>query len=185
MRTFVAVKINPTPRMAQSIVEIRELLSGEKIKWTDVFNLHLTLRFLGDTQPDTAAAISAKLEAVAGNIPPFSFSIEHTGVFPNFRSPRVLWMGIKDTGGLNLLKNEVDEIVNSAGFMPDDRPFKPHLTLGRLKYIKNRHKVKEVIEKYQGLFQKESIDKFVYFESKLTPDGPLYSEIGKYQLSGH
>ncbi|MFW5781072.1 MAG: RNA 2',3'-cyclic phosphodiesterase [Bacteroidota bacterium] len=185
MRTFIAVKILPTPRLIKSIVEIREELAKEKIKWAETHNLHLTLRFLGDTNPETAAIISKSLEKIKSQVPPFSFIIKGTGVFPGTRAPRVLWMGIEEFEGLEFLKKHIDPLMEARGLEQEDRPFKPHLTLGRIKHLGDREKLKALLQKHAQMFQKVMVNEFIYYESVLTPDGPVYKEIGKYRLAGN
>lgn len=137
MRLFLA--INLAPEVRDSIVEAAAPLreAAPDLRWTDASRLHLTLKFL-DEQPESAVQpLVDALDGVAAKHFAFDMRVgdgEHTiGTFPNFRRPRVVWMGVANDPRLELLHHDVEVVCEQFGFELDGRPFRPHVTLVRVK----------------------------------------------------
>jgi 2'-5' RNA ligase len=96
--------------------------------------MHLTLRFLGEIDPGKVPSIDRVLEESAAEVSPFSLSLSGLGAFPGLSRPRVVWVGLTgDLQPLGRLKKSIDRGLKPLGFPLEDRPFKPHITLGRVK----------------------------------------------------
>ena len=174
-RTFIALKVEPEKIMVDCYHRIQEALRMEKIKWVDPGNLHITLRFLGDTEAGTVKGISRILEETIPAYPCPEVVFRGMGLFRNLRDPRVLWIGM-DTGPvLQELKKDLDKKLSALGFPVEERSFRPHLTLARIKFIRDRSRLEELINAYRDTeFQKNRIEEILYYESFLRQEGPRY-----------
>jgi 2'-5' RNA ligase len=112
---------------------LRSRVPAHTVRWTAPESVHLTLQFLGDVAPGDIASITDALRGVCATRSPFELALEGLGVFPNPRRPRVVWVGIVEaSGALNALQGAVADVLAPLGFPPEDRPFAPHLTVGRV-----------------------------------------------------
>jgi RNA 2',3'-cyclic 3'-phosphodiesterase len=183
LRTFVAVKIEPSPLLIQTMEDLKNKFSGEAVKWVDASKLHLTLKFLGDTLPSQVDEISEELNQVSKMFSSFSFQLEGLGFFKNKGIPRVLFAHIKEGEVLQLLAAEISNRLVKLGFEPESRPFKPHLTLARIKFLKNKKAFYQAMEKYRDtFFQPVPIYEFIFYRSVLKPEGPEYIHLGIHDL---
>jgi 2'-5' RNA ligase len=179
-RTFIAVKIEPGMAMHGCISDLREKLKGEKIKWVDAAQLHITLRFLGDTDPGQVDAVKQILEGTIPGLVRPEVVFGGLGLFRSLRDPRVLWIGMDPRDALAGLKGRLDEELTGLGFQPEEREFTPHLTLARIKFLRDREALKNLLAKYRDkVFQKHRIHELIYYESILHPGGPEYIPLKK------
>lgn len=102
------------------------------MQWVDEAKLHLTLKFLGDQPESLVSPLSAALDAAAGQSRELDLVFGAIGAFPNFRRPRVVWIGVAPDPKLELLHHNVEVACERLGLSLDGRPFRPHLTLGRV-----------------------------------------------------
>ncbi|MFO8234912.1 MAG: RNA 2',3'-cyclic phosphodiesterase [Bacteroidales bacterium] len=182
-RTFIGIKINPGDEFLNTYTKLRNELENEKIKWVDTDKFHLTLFFLGDTEEDKIEEIRLKLSNIVDEFDKFTLDLKGLGVFRDFVKPKVLWGGIYNYETLASLKNIVDKEMVKSGFTPDKRKFTPHLTIGRIKFLKNRETLKKlVLEHKHKYFDQIKINELIYYESILRPQGPQYIPIEKYVL---
>jgi RNA 2',3'-cyclic 3'-phosphodiesterase len=127
LRLFVAI---PLPAKLKAILAgLRTELDGAR--WVPIENLHLTLRFLGETHEDAAEALVGELPLIAFEA--FEVEINGVGTFPNVRDPRVLYARVVPTSYLTSLQQDVERMTESLGFEPESRPYRPHITLARLR----------------------------------------------------
>ncbi len=173
MRTFVAVEIS-----SQLVLDsIKKLQSSLKIeaKPVDAQNMHFTLMFLGEVSEQMAQKIGAQLKTI--EFAPFNISFENVGAFPKPKFPRVVWIGLDKDGGskLTLLAKKVEEKLAPLGFS-NDKPFKPHATIFR---IKNRvGDISYELAKYSAAkFGIQKVNELKFKKSTLTPSGPIYSDL--------
>jgi RNA 2',3'-cyclic 3'-phosphodiesterase len=173
MRAFVAVEIH-NDDILNSISKIQ---SDFKIKATPVNkqNIHFTLLFLGEITEESAENIKKVLSTVL--FKPIEIKLTHIGAFPNSKFPRVIWIGVDDIASKQLveLALQVEKKLEPLGFK-SDKPFKPHLTIFR---IKNKvGDISKTLEKFKGIdFGKELINELKFKQSTLTPNGPIYSDL--------
>lgn len=182
-RTFIAIKIPLEKHKQEIISDIQKGLKEEKIKWVDTWNMHVTLFFLGDTEinviPDIINEISAQLKDVKS----FQLKLDGLGVFKSIREPKVVWIGIEESISLKKIKERIDQSVEYFGFNKDNRTFKPHLTLGRIKFIQDKSNLKDVLDNFADQdFGTINVKQVMYYESTLTPKGPIYKVIKQFDL---
>ena len=131
MRLFVALNL-PTPvreALWAATERVRDL--GLPLKWVRGEGLHLTLKFLGDVADELEAELAAGLTRAAAGASSLTLALGGFGVFPDFRRPRVVWVGIAPEPGLEILQHRVEQEFAPLGFPTEARPFRPHITLGR------------------------------------------------------
>jgi 2'-5' RNA ligase len=171
--------------MLDILASFKHKLSKEKIKWVDPAIMHITITFLGDTDEDIIPAISETIKNTALGHPPFELVFRSTGIFKNLRDPRVIWIGTEISPIMQKLKEDLDNELSKFGFEKETREFRPHLTLGRIKWIKDISGLEEALKLYKDSeVQKELISGLIYYESILKPEGPEYLPILKAPLSG-
>jgi 2'-5' RNA ligase len=160
--------------------------AGDEVRWVPPANVHLTLQFLGAVPEERVAAVEAALGEAAAEARPLSLSVRGVGGFPNARRPRVLWAGLEgDLAPLAALVAGLGARLGKLGFPPEDRPFSPHLTLGR---ARDGHGAPGLAGALAGAGQAEAApwraSELVLFESHLSPRGPRYEAIARVALGG-
>jgi 2'-5' RNA ligase len=131
VRLFVALNLPPAVRQAlwEATAPLRERASA--VKWVRPEGIHLTLKFLGDVPDDRAPALAAALARAASGARALTLALGGFGVFPDFRQPRIVWVGIAPDPALEILQHRVEQEFAPLGFPTEGRPFRPHATLGR------------------------------------------------------
>jgi 2'-5' RNA ligase len=138
MRTFIAVELSPaakehvaaTARRWQAALDAQG--AGAALRWTPASNLHLTLRFLGETGAEQRREIEAALGPLAAAVPAFTLALGHLGAFPSLRRPNVVWLALRgDLPPLTALQASIEAAARRAGFAAETRAFTPHLTIAR------------------------------------------------------
>jgi 2'-5' RNA ligase len=184
IRTFVSVEI--PEKFSEQIINIQKELEKTKpdIKWVEPENFHFNLKFLGSRTEAEIAKISEKTKAVASKHKKFALSIERMGCFPSDSSPRVVWLGVKQGADeISTLAGDIDESCSKLGIEKEKRKFEPHLTLGRIRSPKNQEAlVKKINENRNIQIGTFKVSKILLMQSKLSPKGPTYSILGKYDL---
>jgi 2'-5' RNA ligase len=177
-RIFIAVKVHPDENFRSEVSMIRSALSGEKIKWTDENNIHITLVFLGDTVEDVIPAIGQMLNERCRDYGSFNLKLKGFGVFKNIRDPHVIWAGLAQSEKLAGLNRTITIGLNNMGIQTEDRHFSPHLTLGRMKIINDRDRLKSLIDFHrEDDIQDVPVTEVVLYESILGQTGPQYKPI--------
>ncbi len=130
MRAFVAVF--PPPEVRNALIEAASAIPASTFRLTAPERVHLTLKFLGDVPPQDLPRISAALQPLCDEHDPFDAVTSGFGAFPSARRARILWAGTEEgTGQLSALAQSVEARLEPEGFKREDRPFVPHITLGR------------------------------------------------------
>jgi len=186
-RIFIAVDISSEARRRVSdyIETLRKEFSNLRVGWEKAEKLHLTMKFLGDTSDERLEKLSEAVANTAREISNFKLRISETGVFPSPRNARILWLGLQDEKqSLQKLNEILESECEAVGFAREKRSFKAHLTIARLR---EPHKSKELAQKHlQNVFEEieYSVTEIVIYESKLLPQGSVYSVILKQNLQG-
>lgn len=182
-RTFVAIDIPGNSKINKCLDFMSSELAGEKIRWTTGNNLHLTLKFLGDTEEKTVVDIGTKLKELTQSLFTFSITIRNVGIFRNLRDPRIIWLGIDPCRELMQLKAEIENQMIQFGFLSEERKFSPHLTVGRIKLIENKRALQQIIETFhEQVLHQFVVPEVIYYESILRKEGPEYISLKKYKL---
>jgi 2'-5' RNA ligase len=191
IRSFIAIEI-PEPLRARVEELQRELQgAGADVKWVRAGAIHLTLKFLGSISGEKLEELTRALGPVISLWTPFELRIRGLGCFPSGRNPRVVWVGIEQ-GSLEAssLQKAVEEQATEAGFPPESRAFKPHLTLGRVRSPKGKDSLTRAIENHRDAEIGSFLASEVYlFKSELKPSGAIYTKLrtfpmGKSGISG-
>jgi 2'-5' RNA ligase len=183
IRAFIAVDLDdPVIEKVCNVVEILKSRITE-IRWLRKENLHLTLKFLGNIAESQVEPITAALRHPLGLFSPCTISAKGLGVFPDFRRPKILWVGL--TGDqLVQLAAEIESALMPLGFTPENRAFTPHLTIGR--WREGSRPAKTLRQEIDSLNDFEfgacAVRQIVLFQSVLKPEGASYSELRTIQL---
>ncbi len=181
IRSFIAINITETLRAEFS--EIISVLkkSGSDMKWVRPENLHLTLKFLGNVEIQKLEAIKTGLKnALSGNTS-FDISFEGIGCFPNFRKPRVIWIGIKAAPDLQNIYRDVENALFPLGIDKEKRSFSPHLTLGRFNSTKRLQVLTDIMTPFRDKkFGAMRVNKISLMKSELLKEGARYSVIAEF-----
>ena len=187
MRSFLA--LDPPEEILQEIGKVQnrlqKLLHGD-IRWVRPEGIHLTLKFFGDISENDVANIATVVERAVEGVKPFTLAIGGAGVFPDQHRPRVLWLGMNgDVPRLLIFQKELERSLQLVGFAPEERPFRPHLTLGRIKSPKGLTGLARVLEKGEeyaaGRFIASGLG---LFQSELTPRGAVYTRLKWFPFAG-
>ncbi len=183
-RLFCAVKITPTYNIENALHALQEALSKERINWVDPANLHITLKFFGDTSSDQENKIITKLKKTGEESGPFLFDVQGCGSFGPPKSPRVIWLGINRSEGFKELNSMVNKNMQILGYEQDKKEFVPHLTLGRIKNISQHDLLKQMLKSYKDTYFGQFRAGAVYlFQSILRPEGPEYNVVEQFPLT--
>ncbi len=189
LRTFIAVELDDEllGNLARVQVRLRGQMAPRSVRWVRPEGIHLTLKFLGDTLPDQVEEVKLALARAASEVTPFSFTVGGVGCFPNTHRPRVLWIGLHEpTGTLSRLRDAVESHVAPLGFPTENRPFHPHLTLGRVQRHASKSEVREVgavvASSAVGTIDEMRVTRVSYIKSDLRPSGAVYTTLHEAQL---
>ena len=182
-RLFLAIDITPGAALVDAYDDVRHTLRMEKINWVRKDQMHLTLAFLGDTEENALPGLISGIENSIKAHHSFNLTLAGLGVFRNIHDPRVIWIGCESENEFQEIKADTNKVLVSLGFEVEDRPFAPHLTLGRIKFIRHPNHLGQLIGVYMDtVFQSENVRKIVLYESKLTTNGPEYTAIHRFIL---
>lgn len=182
-RLFVAVKIIGDPDFIGKFNCLKQDLSHEKIRWVNENNLHLTLKFFGETPVDKLEVINEALRISTKNIKAFRIQLKNIGIFGSRYNPKVIWANVIDSEALMKLEEIINKNLAHIGYPKTRENFRPHLTLGRLKKLRDGKLFQEIISSQQNsLFQQSYIESLYLFESVLQRTGPIYNIINEFKL---
>ena len=189
LRTFIAVELDK--ELLGNLVDLQDRLRGQvaprSVRWVRPEGIHLTLKFLGEIRPDQVDAVNVALAQAASEVRPFTFTVGGMGCFPNTRRPRVIWVGLYEpTGTLSRLRDAVESHVAPLGFPTEKRPFRPHLTLGRVQRYASKSEVREIGEVIAsseiGALDEMRVGQVSFIKSDLRPGGAVYTTLYEAQL---
>ena len=155
------------------------------IKPVALENLHVTVKFLGETNSDRLTDIVSTMKTAASTQRPFSWQISGVGVFPDRRHPSVVWAGIIPTDPFQSLATELNERLRPLGFEPENRPYTPHLTLARIKGTVPEG-LDPWLDRHTSCESMGSghVDRLDLMISERTPSGAAYSTVESVSLAG-
>jgi 2'-5' RNA ligase len=180
LRLFWAVVLPPAVRDSLAAVQSEFKALSLDAKWVEKQNLHITIRFLGDTDEKLTAELLAAAAELLSGMRPFTVSLRGVGVFPSVSKPRVLWVGMSGYEPLATLHRRVEKTVVSLGFPPERKPFSPHVTIGRLRSAANAAAmVKQIDTMGNRDFGSVSVEGLNLFASRLQPTGAVYTSVGR------
>jgi len=188
IRAFIAIDLPLS--IQRGLDQVIHQLKGPRtkaVRWVLSKDIHLTLKFLGNVQPGNLEALKDVLIAEANSFYEFEFQVGEFGVFPNLRKPRVIWVGIQSPQNLHDLQKAIDLSTQPLGYPGEDRPFSPHLTLGRVSQNASFQEIRDVSEtlfSFQlGTLGVVKADAITLFRSELFPIGAVYTRLSVVKLS--
>jgi RNA 2',3'-cyclic 3'-phosphodiesterase len=182
IRAFVAVKLAPV--VTEEIAKVRSALqaAGGDVRWVRTEGIHLTLKFLGDVARPQVEPILDALRGALREQPGLRVRAQGVGAFPSLRRPKVVWVGLTGNG-LKPLSEAVETALMPLDFPPEEREFKPHLTIGRVRSLRGWEKVFAVAKRYEHTeFGESVIEHLTLYQSDLRPDGAVYHPLGTVPL---
>ncbi len=184
MRCFIAINLDDSLRK-EIDKYIGELKAGNRdVRWVPPENLHITLKFLGETPEDSVKEISEKLSSVAAHHKPLRIKLHGVGVFPDRKRPRVIWIDLLDAEGLLKIKEQVEKVIITLGFNEENRSFSPHLTIGRIRELKDRGRLLKDVETLKDKdFGNIDVKKISLMRSDLKPTGAQYTALAEFNLN--
>ncbi len=189
LRLFFAV---PLPEELREVVRgLQQTLSeacssGPRVRWVEPENLHLTLKFIGDTAAEDVDRVVEIARQAAKECSPASVQVSGVGRFPPRGAPRVIWVGLsEECTELTELAGRLDRALQAEGVAePERHPFTAHFTIGRVKGHGRAVALSETIERMsEEPVGKMRIDEFCLISSDLTPHGPIYTERTRFNLA--
>ena len=177
MRLFIAIEM--PKELDEEVNELKKKLDTDYAKLTITKDNHLTLKFLGDIEESKAEDIKDSLSRI--EFDKYNTRLNNIGVFPNENYIRVVWVGLKPEEETIALKEKIDGVLKD---FKDDFEFHPHLTLARVKFIKDKERFKELLKSIKSENSEFSVDEFKLIKSELKPEGPKYSEILRVVAKG-
>ncbi len=177
-RTFIALPVAVTPELRILISLLKEQLRGEAINWVEPANMHLTVKFLGDTPDHLIAPISQWLETTVSGFLQEKGWLRGVDYFSYKGNPAVLYANLEDLSLPGKMAAILEEGLQEFGFPLENRRFNAHLTLARIKYLKEKRAFSGLVSRYKTQeIQPVSLDKVIYYESLLFPGEPVYKPI--------
>ncbi|MEW5794962.1 MAG: RNA 2',3'-cyclic phosphodiesterase [Candidatus Zixiibacteriota bacterium] len=183
VRLFIAL---PLPHEVE--IELDRLLAvfrpkGPDVKWVPAKNIHLTVKFLGDTDLKLVPRITTAINQVASHFQPFETKLDRVGGFPNLNRPRVIWVGgSAPLEGAAQMAREIDHRMHELRFEKEKRPFKAHLTLGRVREGRRVDDLAAYLDSFIPRPIPTKLDRLVLFKSTLTPQGSIYERLHEAML---
>jgi 2'-5' RNA ligase len=183
IRAFIAIDLSQ--EIQQRLEEVSQLFKTQllnvPIRWVGVDNIHLTLKFLGDVSISNLKILTDMIHSEVSNHKQFEISVGGGGAFPSNRQPRVIWVGVEAPQDLILIQHEIDMATSRIGYAPEERPFSPHLTIGRVSRNATSEDVRKISQSldkiHVGFLGATCVEKIHLYRSDLQPSGAIYTEI--------
>ena len=185
IRCFVAIEL---PKAIQDqLSQIQNTLRKQiqRASWVQPGNIHLTLKFLGDVNPNDIESVGQAIAQVASCHSPFSLQFGGVGAFPNPARPRVIWVGVKVGGEkVSALAQDINEALSRCGFPPDNKKFNSHLTIARLKERVNLRPFASLHRQYDEIDGAAmTVHEVSLIRSQLRPKGAIYTTFQSCELN--
>jgi 2'-5' RNA ligase len=183
IRAFIAINLSEEVHhgLEQVLQDLKSRLPDGAVRWVPAKNIHLTIKFLGDVSVASLEMLKTMLRAEAARHQQFEFSVGGIGAFPSPRRPRVIWVGVEAPSELSGLQRGVETEMARLGYAPEERPFSPHLTIGRVTRNADPnelHQLSGVLEAYKvGFLGVTRVQAIHLFQSDLQPSGAIYTRL--------
>ena len=191
IRAFIAVTLAPS--VVEEIAKVQAALrraDGEPgaVRWTRVENMHLTLKFLGNIDQHQVAPILTRLRHVGRDCPAFQVEARQLGGFPSLGRPRIIWAGLHDTANDAALQGEkhsplpglskaIETALSELDFPVEQRAFRPHITLGRVRSQRGWERILPLVQDYRHTaFGTSVIDRISLYRSDLRPQASVITQ---------
>jgi RNA 2',3'-cyclic 3'-phosphodiesterase len=185
MRTFIAIPLTAECRAMLDQMQQSLRVHRAEVRWVAIPSIHLTLKFLGEADPEIIPKLTESIVGASKSERPFKLSLQGLGCFPNLKIPKVIWCGIAgEMDRLARLQREAETACSECGFIPENRAFHPHLTLGRVNGKRNLQPLLDCIRIGSDLERSFQVDHFNIYMSVLKPQGAEYTVLKTITLIG-
>lgn len=184
-RLFVAIPLTANEDLLMLLASLRKKFQHENFNWVATQNMHLTLKFIGETPSGKKLEIISLMKELIAKQNTFNICMDRTGIFGSRYDPRVLWLGSYEAPQplIELVKQMIASF-EKIGFPADRQNFVPHLTLARIKKLNDKQYFQKTIQKIpQKTYLKQKVGSVVLFESILRKEGPVYNKIENFNLN--
>lgn len=183
MRLFIAIdaqELNFDPEIVLKKLKTNLKMKELEFSWVPQKNYHITLNFLGDVDPERLPILKNVLDELVQHHSSFSLKLNGLGAFPGLKEGRVIWMDVQNSKLLRSLQADCEQRLKEVGFVLEERDYKPHLTLARLRNPRNLADLLSPLIKQK--FGELKVLKVTLFESKLSGPFPVYEALEKFDL---
>jgi 2'-5' RNA ligase len=184
IRAFIAIRLPEeiTLRLSQVMSDLQtKMPGGGPVRWSPADNIHLTLKFLGEVSSSSLEMLKKALASEASRHAPFDVSVGGLGAFPSMRRPNVVWVGVEAPSELGALQRGIESEMAHLGYPPEDRPFSPHLTLGRVGRNTcsfDQQQLGQALASCKvGFLGAARVQDVALYRSDLTPTGAVYTTL--------
>ena len=186
IRSFIAIELPDEIRHA--LAEVQKQLKRDVggVRWVEPGSIHLTLKFLGDIPAEQIQPIAAAAMGAVQDEPPLSLGVSGLGAFPNPRRPRVIWVGLEgDVARLGRLQTRLEEALEPLGFPREERAFRPHLTVGRVKDPRRPPDLtRPLADVTVPRCNSFDVREILLYKSDLRPTGAIYTKLQHLPFAG-
>ena len=185
IRSFLAFELPPEIREKIGAVSKELQKTSMPVRWVKVENIHLTMIFLGSVNEDAIDEIKENVQPVVKGFSTIRTMLNGVGVFPHWRKPRVIWVGLNgEIDTLSNLRDQLQAELKMLGLREEKRPFRPHLTIGRFKGRVDRdEELKSILDRYHDITSDlYCLKELILFKSDLRPDGAVYTRMATWPL---
>jgi RNA 2',3'-cyclic 3'-phosphodiesterase len=180
-RLFAALKVYPDGEFLRQYHGLIQELQFESIKWVEDHNIHITLKFFGETEERKIQGICSVLKKRASSTCSIRLQLTGLGIFGSSYAPKVIWVGIEPYDELSTLMKNIHNDLIVIGFEPDRQNLVPHLTLGRIKFLRDKIHFNRTIGRFKNIVSSPChIGEMVLYESILHREGPEYIALEKF-----
>lgn len=181
MRAFLGISI--PEELKSRIISVQDKFFDFDIKFVEKENLHFNLKFFKDIGDEEVEKLKKILGDICKQYQPFEIKVTGIGAFPSRNYVRVVWLGVKDGyQTLAALAETIETALESLGYESEEK-FVPHLTLGRVRSGRNKNEMIVLLKELEDLeIGKMEVKEIILFQSKLSPDGPVYEEVFEIKL---
>ncbi len=185
IRSFIAIDLPQKTRENLTAIQDQLRQSQAGVRWVKPGSIHLTLKFLGNILPEQVDEIAAAVAQLVRDEPPITLCAAGLGAFPSPRKPRVIWVGLGgEVDRLANIQAGLEKALEPLGFAREDRGFRPHLTIGR---VKDRRRLQSLIEAMSTLelpeFNSFDGNEIILYKSDLRPTGAIYTKLHRMPLA--
>lgn len=182
-RLFAAIHVSPDPPFLRHLGELRQILHRDRINWVNNENIHITLKFFGETREQDIPDISQILANLAAETACFSIRLTNLGIFGSTYRPRVIWVGIQPGDPMTTLMKKSLPAFTTLGFPVEQQPLIPHATIGRIKELSDKQWFSKTLTRFHAIqSEKIAVSEITLFESILHQKGPQYIPLGLFPL---
>jgi len=182
-RTFIAIPVEVPQVLTETLSDLKNKFAGERIRWIDPGQMHITLRFMGDLPEEAVGAISARFQSAYSVFTPAVFGLRGLGTFSHRSALKVLWAGIGEDAVFYDLHAATLRLLDGIVPADDDGGFRPHLTIARMKQLREPASFSNEVAHFSTTdFGMCTLNRVVFYRSVLRPSGAIYEDLSVAEL---